>query len=265
MLFDESKLLVIAGPCALESAQLLDDVADHLVEIQKKHLDVQIIFKTSFDKANRSSVTSPRGVGLEKGIEIIKNFKSRYPFKVTMDVHWPEQVETIADCCDVIQIPAFLCRQTDLLKAAAETGKVVSVKKGQFLSPNEMEYVVEKLRYYGAQEVWQIERGATFGYNNLVVDMRSFPIMKKFSPVVVFDATHSVQLPGAGKGITVGQREFVEVLAYAAISAGANGVFFETHTCPDKAISDAANQLNISDFGRVVENCLKFWRLRREI
>jgi 2-dehydro-3-deoxyphosphooctonate aldolase (KDO 8-P synthase) len=195
----------------------------------------------------------------------LEKLKERYQFPITTDVHLPEQAKKVAAICDVVQIPAFLCRQTDLLAAAAETGRVISVKKGQFLSPQEMRYVIEKLQYFGAEEIWPMERGTTFGYNNLVVDMRSFSIMKQFSPVVIFDATHSVQLPGAGEGKTIGQREFVEHLAYGALAAGANGLFFEVHRDPDGAICDGANQLDVHHFGKIVENCLKFWQLRKGI
>jgi 2-dehydro-3-deoxyphosphooctonate aldolase (KDO 8-P synthase) len=265
MLFDAQRLLIIAGPCALESEALVFEVADYLQKIQRRFPKVQLVFKTSLDKANRSSVDSARGVGIRDGLIILEKLKKHHQFLIVTDVHLPEQAEKVAAVCDVIQIPAFLCRQTDLLAAAAKTGRVISVKKGQFLSPQEMYYVVEKLQYFGAKEVWPMERGTTFGYNNLVVDMRSFSIMGQFSPVVVFDATHSVQLPGAGKGKTIGQREFVEHLAYGALAAGANGLFFEVHSNPEEAICDGANQLDVHDFGRVVENCLKFWQVRRGI
>jgi 2-dehydro-3-deoxyphosphooctonate aldolase (KDO 8-P synthase) len=265
MLFDEQQLLIIAGPCALESEALVFEVADHLQEVRENFPQIQLIFKTSFDKANRSSVKSGRGVGMEEGLIILKKLKSRYKFLVTTDVHLPEQAERVAAICDVIQVPAFLCRQTDLLAAVAKTGRVISVKKGQFLSPHEMRHVIEKLQYFGAEEVWPMERGATFGYNNLVVDMRSFTIMRQFSPVVIFDATHSVQLPGGGDGKTVGERQFVEHLAYGALAAGANGIFFEVHPDPERAICDGANQLAVRNFGKIIENCLKFWRVRRVI
>ncbi|MDR2201096.1 MAG: 3-deoxy-8-phosphooctulonate synthase [Puniceicoccales bacterium] len=264
MLFDHNKLLIIAGPCVIESEELVIQVADYLQKIQEKFPAVQLIFKASFDKANRSSVRGGRGVGLEEGLAILKGVKDRYGFPLTTDIHWPDQAIRVGEVCDVLQIPAFLCRQTDLLQAAVETGRVVSVKKGQFLSPKEMGYVIEKLTYFGAKEIWPIERGTTFGYNNLVVDMRTFPLLRRMASTVIFDATHSVQLPGAGDGITVGQREFVEHLAYAALAAGANGVFFETHIAPDQAICDAMNQLDVHYFDKIVERCLKFWALRRD-
>jgi 2-dehydro-3-deoxyphosphooctonate aldolase (KDO 8-P synthase) len=252
MLFDAQRLLIIAGPCALESEALAFEVAGYLQAIQRRFPQVQFIFKTPLDKANRSSVSGGRGVGIGDG-------------DVTTDVHLPEQAEKVATVCDVLQIPAFLCRQTDLLAAVAKTGHVISVKKGQFLSPQEMRHVIEKLRYFGAEEICPMERGTTFGYNNLVVDMRSFAIMGRFSPVAIFDATHSVQLPGAGNGKTIGEREFVEHLAYGALAAGANGLFFEVHPNPDEAICDGANQLDVHGFGRIVENCLKFWQVRKSI
>jgi 2-dehydro-3-deoxyphosphooctonate aldolase (KDO 8-P synthase) len=265
MLFNREKLLIIAGPCALESEALAFEVADCLREIQRNFPLVRFIFKASLDKANRSSVKSLRGVGVRDGLIILEKLKKQYRFPITTDVHLPGQAEAVAAVCDVLQVPAFLCRQTDLLAAVAKTGRVISVKKGQFLSPQEMYYVIEKLRYFGAEEIWPMERGTTFGYNNLVVDMRSFQIIKQFSPVVIFDATHSVQLPGAENGRTGGQREFVEHLAYGALAAGANGLFFEVHSNPEEAICDGANQIDGRCFGKVVENCLKFWQLRKEM
>jgi 2-dehydro-3-deoxyphosphooctonate aldolase (KDO 8-P synthase) len=265
MLFDAQRLLIIAGPCALESEQLVLDVADFLQKIQQRFPQVQFIFKVSLDKANRSSVNSARGIGIEDGLIILEQLKRRYCFPVTTDVHLPEQAKEVAAVCDVLQVPAFLCRQTDLLAAVAKTKRTISVKKGQFLSPQEMYYVLEKLRYFGAGEIWPIERGTTFGYNNLVVDMRSFMIVKQFSPVAIFDATHSVQLPGAGNGKTVGCREFVEHLAYGALAAGANGLFFEVHPNPSEAICDGANQLDVHHFEKIVKNCLEFWQLRKTV
>jgi 2-dehydro-3-deoxyphosphooctonate aldolase (KDO 8-P synthase) len=265
MLFNPEKLLVIAGPCALESEALVFEVADYLQTIQRRFPEVQFVFKTSLDKANRSSVRSARGIGIGDGLVILKKLKKQYRFPMTTDVHLPEQAEKVSALCDVLQVPAFLCRQTDLLAAVAGTGRTVSVKKGQFLSPQKMYYVLEKLRHFGAVEVWPMERGTTFGYNNFMVDMRSFRMMKQFSSIVIFDATHSVQLPGAGEGKTIGQREFAEHLAYGALAAGANGLFFEVHSNSDEAICDGANQIDVHCFKGIVENCLKFWRLRRDI
>ncbi|UPA28232.1 MAG: 3-deoxy-8-phosphooctulonate synthase [Verrucomicrobiota bacterium] len=264
-LFDPQKLLIIAGPCALESRELAFEVAHYLLEIQKVCPEVEIIFKTSCDKANRSSVHSQRGIGFDQGLPILCELKEATGLPIICDVHLPEHTMRVAEVCDVLQIPAFLCRQTDLLRVAAETGRVIAVKKGQFLSPEEMRFVFEKLKIFGATEIWPMERGATFGYHNLVVDMRSFPIMRQFSPVAIFDATHSVQIPGTSAGVTMGHREFVENLAYAALSAGANGLFFEVHTDPDHAICDAANQLDVHNFLDVIRNCVRFWLLRRTI
>jgi 2-dehydro-3-deoxyphosphooctonate aldolase (KDO 8-P synthase) len=241
------------------------DVAEKLAKIVDANDRIQLIFKSSFDKANRTSVTSQRGVGLVEGMKILGKIKANYGFSLTTDIHLPDQAAVAARVCDVLQIPAFLCRQTDLLIAAAETGAVVSVKKGQFLSAREMKYVVNKLEVSGAEEVWQIERGTTFGYNDLVVDMRNIALMKYHAEPVIFDATHSVQKPGAGEGVTLGSREFAETLAYAAISAGANGVFFETHPDPDRAASDAANQIHVDKIGDIINNCAKFWELRRSM
>ena len=265
MLYNPEKLLIIAGPCALESRELAFDVAKYLLEIQETYPEVQLVFKSSFDKANRSSVNSKRGVGFNFGAEIFRELKASTNLLLTTDIHLQEQAKWAAEVCDILQIPAFLCRQTDLLYAAAVTGRVVSVKKGQFLSPDEMKFVIEKLRNFGAQEIWPMERGTTFGYHNLVVDMRSFSIMRQFSNIAIFDATHSVQLPGGQNGVTVGQRQFVEHLAYGALAAGANGLFFEVHTNPDKAICDATNQLDVRQLSKIVGHCVKFWKLRKEI
>jgi 2-dehydro-3-deoxyphosphooctonate aldolase (KDO 8-P synthase) len=265
VLFDRDKLLVIAGPCVIESEGLLLDVAERLAQIAESNDSIRLIFKASFDKANRTSVASKRGVGLVKGLEIFRKIKEKYGFIITTDIHLPEQAVVVASVCDVLQIPAFLCRQTDLLVSAAKTGAVVSVKKGQFLSAREMRYVIDKLEVSGAEEVWQIERGTTFGYNDLVVDMRNIGIMKSHGAPVIFDATHSVQKPGAGEGVTIGNREFVETLAYGAMAAGADGVFFETHMDPDQAACDAANQVDVNKIERIIGNCVKFWELRRSM
>ncbi|MDR2807163.1 MAG: 3-deoxy-8-phosphooctulonate synthase [Puniceicoccales bacterium] len=257
------QLLLLAGPCSLESLEISLEVAAFLSELQRKYPELQIIFKGSFDKANRSFIHSPRGVGLSKGLEILEAIKTTYSLPVTTDFHLPEQAQSVAAICDVVQIPAFLCRQTDMLIAAAKTGKTVSIKKGQFLSPKEMKYVVEKLREAGAKEIWQMERGASFGYQNLVVDMRGFAIMKAFSPTVIFDATHSVQIPGGNAGITQGERVFTPILARAALAAGANGLFFEVHPDVTHATCDAANQCPMEVFEGIVQSCLAIWQLCR--
>ena len=259
-LFNPDKLLLIAGPCALESMDVCVAVAEELARIRDTRPDLQIIFKGSFDKANRTSLSSPRGPGLEKGLEMLATIRERFGFPVLTDIHTEDQATAAARVVDVLQIPAFLCRQTDLLVAASRTGKIVNVKKGQFLSPAEMQYVVDKLEGSDAKEIWLTERGTTFGYQNLVVDMRNFPLMKAFGHPVVFDATHSVQMPGAGKGTTSGKREFVPPLAKAAIAAGADGLFVETHPDPENAISDGPNQIPLDQLESVINPVLKIWK-----
>jgi 2-dehydro-3-deoxyphosphooctonate aldolase (KDO 8-P synthase) len=259
MIYDSQKLLLLAGPCSLESLDTCRPVADALASLQEKHPELNILFKGSFDKANRTSIGSDRGTGLEAGMDIFRTIKAEYGFKTITDIHTPDQCATVGAVVDALQIPAFLCRQTDLLVAAAATDCAINVKKGQFLSPYEMEFVVNKLRQTGAQEIWQTDRGTTFGYQNLVVDMRSFSIMSGFGTPTVIDATHSVQLPGAAGGISGGQREFVPQLARAALAAGANGVFLETHPQPEKAISDAASQVPLDELPTLIESLLRVW------
>jgi 2-dehydro-3-deoxyphosphooctonate aldolase (KDO 8-P synthase) len=263
--YDRDKFLLISGPCALESMEVCEAVARELDRLRKAHPELQIVFKGSFDKANRTSLDSPRGPGLDKGLDMLAEIKDRYGFPVLTDIHKEEQAATAARVCDVLQIPAFLCRQTDLLVAAARTGAVVNVKKGQFLSPQEMRYVVDKLEGSDAHEIWLTERGTTFGYQNLVVDMRNFPQLKAFGHPVIFDATHSVQMPGAGKGTTSGKREFVPPLARAAIAAGADGLFVETHPDPDNAISDGPNQVPIDQLPVLVQSALRIWSTVRNV
>lgn len=258
MIYDKAKLLVIAGPCSLESRDLSFKVAEVIAKLaQKKSGEINFLFKGSFDKANRTSVKSPRGTGLEEGLKILDAVKGEFGLKVITDVHESAQCPAVGEVCDALQIPAFLCRQTDLLVAAAKTGRAVNVKKGQFLSPYEMKYVVAKLREVNAAEIWQTERGSTFGYQNLVVDMRSFAIMRENSAPVIFDATHSVQLPGAGAGVSSGERKYVPLLARSAMAAGADGLFIETHPKPEKAISDAATQLPLAELESLLDSCLK--------
>jgi len=253
----------MAGPCALESMEVCTAVADMLAGLRDRFPELSIIFKGSFDKANRTSLSSPRGPGLELGLQYLQTIKERYGFPVVTDIHEPTQAAPAGTVCDVLQIPAFLCRQTDLLVAAAQTGRIVNVKKGQFLSPMEMRYVIDKLEGAKAAEIWQTVRGTTFGYQNLVVDMRDFELLKAYGHPALLDATHSVQLPGAGNGVTVGQRQFVPALAKAAVAAGADGLFCETHPDPDKAISDGPNQIPVSDFPALIEAVLKIWRAVR--
>ncbi len=264
MIFDPDKLLLIAGPCSLENEGVCRRVAGELDRLRKTFPDLTVIFKGSFDKANRTSLEGGRGPGLEEGLALLGLIKRDYGFPVLTDIHEREQVHAAALVCDILQIPAFLCRQTDLLLAAAVTGRVVNVKKGQFLSPGEMAHVVGKLRGGGAVEIWQTERGTTFGYQNLVVDMRGFPILKGHGAPVVFDATHSVQLPGAGGGKSSGQREFVPTLSRAALAAGADGLFIETHPDPDNALSDGPNMVPLENLGGLVDRCLRVWRAVRD-
>jgi 2-dehydro-3-deoxyphosphooctonate aldolase (KDO 8-P synthase) len=236
-------------------------VADEFVRIGQRHPQLQIVFKGSFDKANRTSLYSPRGPGLAAGLQLLAAVKERTGLPLCTDFHLPEQAAAAGEVVDVLQVPAFLCRQTDLLLAAARTGRIVNVKKGQFLSPAEMRHVVEKLEQAGAAGLWLTERGTTFGYNNLVVDMRSMPMLASYGHPVVFDATHSVQMPGAGDGVTIGKREFVPTLARAAVAAGANGVFIETHPDPDAAISDGPNQIPLSQLEELLKPLIELHEL----
>jgi 2-dehydro-3-deoxyphosphooctonate aldolase (KDO 8-P synthase) len=263
MLFDSEKLLLIAGPCSLENERVCRAVADTLSGIRERQPELNIVFKGSFDKANRTSLAGPRGTGIDEGLALLAMVKREHEFPVLTDVHDNSQVGPVGEVCDVIQIPAFLCRQTDLLLAAAATGRVVNVKKGQFLSPQEMVHVTGKLREGKAREIWQTERGTTFGYQNLVVDMRSFPIMRANGFPTVFDATHAVQLPGAGGGKSSGQREFVPPLARAALAAGADGLFIETHPDPAHAISDGPNMIPLGELEALLQGCLAIWRAAR--
>ena len=249
------KTTFIAGPCVIESQELLYAVAEKLVEINQK-LEVDIIFKASFDKANRTSISSFRGPGLERGLEMLANVKSKYGLKLLTDIHEGYQAEVVGQVVDVLQIPAFLCRQTDLLVAAAQTGKVVNIKKAQFLSGPDMKYPVEKAKEAGAAEVWLTERGNTFGYNNLVVDFRNIPDMKEIVPTVIMDCTHSVQRPGAMGGKTGGDRRFVPSMALAAKAFGATGYFFEVHPNPDKGLSDGPNMLELDKLESLIANLI---------
>ena len=249
------KTTFITGPCVIESQELLYTVAEKLVEINQK-LKVDIIFKASFDKANRTSISSFRGPGLERGLEMLANVKSKYGLKLLTDIHESHQAEAVGQVVDVLQIPAFLSRQTDLLVAAAKTGKIVNIKKAQFLSGPDMKYPVEKAKEAGATEVWLTERGNTFGYNNLVVDFRNIPDMKEIVPTVIMDCTHSVQRPGAMGGKTGGDRRFVPAMALAAKAFGATGYFFEVHPNPDKGLSDGPNMLELDKLEGLIANLL---------
>ena len=249
------KKTFIAGPCVIESAELLDTVAAKLVEINKK-LGTDIIFKASFDKANRTSLRSFRGPGIDHGLLMLSDVKAKYGLKVLTDIHETWQAEPAGQVCDVLQIPAFLCRQTDLLLAAAKTGRTVNIKKAQFLSGRDMRYPVEKVRDAGAKEVWLTERGNMMGYNNLVVDFRNIPDMLEITPTVIMDCTHSVQRPGGADGKTGGDRRFVPQMAMAAKAFGATGWFFEVHPHPDEGLSDAANMLELDKLESVIANLL---------
>ena len=242
---------VIAGPCVIENETTVIEVARFLKGIQDD-LDVPIIFKTSYDKANRTSLSSFRGPGIDEGLNIIRKVKKETGLPVLSDVHHTGEIEKVIGILDVIQIPAFLCRQTDLLVAAAQTGLPVNIKKGQFLSPREIGPALEKLTSTGNRKILITERGTSFGYNNLVVDMRSIAIMKHFGFPVVFDATHSVQLPGGQGSSSGGQREFVANLARAAVAAGADGVFMEVHPDPECALCDGPNSMPIKEVGAIV-------------
>lgn len=245
----------IAGPCVIESQELLNTVAEKLVEINHR-LGIDIIFKSSFDKANRTSIHSFRGPGLEKGLQMLNDIKEKYGLRVLTDIHESYQAEAVGKVVDVIQIPAFLCRQTDLLIAAAKTGKTLNIKKAQFLSGKDMHYPVEKALDAGAEEVWLTERGNCFGYNNLVVDFRNIPDMKDIVPTVIMDCTHSVQRPGAGNGTTAGDRRFVPSMALAAKAFGATGYFLEVHPNPDHGLSDGPNMLELNKLESLIKELL---------
>ncbi|MBI2118060.1 MAG: 3-deoxy-8-phosphooctulonate synthase [Elusimicrobia bacterium] len=245
-------LALIAGPCIMESKKHLWDVARFL-KFLASQLNIPLIFKCSYDKANRSSQTSYRGLGLEKGLHLLAEIKEHFSLPILTDVHLPEQAQRAAQVADILQIPAFLCRQTDLIQACAQTGKIVNVKKGQFISPWEMENIIEKIESFGNHKILLTERGTSFGYNNLVVDMRGLEIMKRFGYPVVFDATHSVQLPGGNKKSSGGQREFVEPLARAATAIGVAAIFMEVHPNPDQALSDGPNSVQLSQLKKYLK------------
>lgn len=250
------KLFLISGPCVIESEDMVMNIAGMLKAITGE-LGIEYYFKASFDKANRTSVESFRGPGIDEGIRILQEVKNEIGVKICTDIHEPWQAEKIAEVADIIQIPAFLCRQTDLLLAAGKTGKIINIKKAQFLAPWDMGNVVKKVESTGNKNIMLCERGSSFGYNNLVVDMTSIPEMQKFGYPVVFDATHSVQKPGGNGTSTGGNREYVPYLAKAAIAAGADGLFMEVHPDPDKALSDGANSVELSDVKGLLEQLIK--------
>ncbi|MCO6185922.1 3-deoxy-8-phosphooctulonate synthase [Rhizobium sp. L1K21] len=254
---NSAKLSLIAGPCQMESRDHAFEMAGALVEICDK-AGIGLVYKSSFDKANRTSLSGKRGIGLEKALEVFADLKREFGFPVLTDIHTEEQCAQVADVVDILQIPAFLSRQTDLLVAAAKTGRVINVKKGQFLAPWDMKNVLAKLNESGNPNVLLCERGASFGYNTLVSDMRSLPIMAAMGAPVIFDATHSVQQPGGQGGSTGGQREFVETLSRAAVAVGVAGVFIETHEDPDNAPSDGPNMVPLKDMARLLDKLLAF-------
>lgn len=245
----------IAGPCVIENMDCLDAVATELVRLNHKY-DIDIIFKSSFDKANRTSISSYRGPGLEKGLQMLSDIKTKYGLKILTDIHESYQAAPVGTVVDVIQIPAFLCRQTDLLVSAAKTGKIVNIKKAQFLSGDDMKYPVQKVKESGNNNVWLTERGNMYGYNNLAVDFRNISDMKKYSDTVIMDCTHSVQRPGAAGGKTGGNREFVPAMALAAKAFGATGYFFEVHPNPESALSDGPNMVYLSDLETIISSLL---------
>jgi 2-dehydro-3-deoxyphosphooctonate aldolase (KDO 8-P synthase) len=256
------RLFLIGGPCVIESDEIAFEVAGCLKNICTR-LQVPFVFKSSYDKANRTSSKSYRGPGLEKGLSVLARIRERYEVPVLTDIHTPAEVEPVSRVADILQIPAFLARQTDLLTAAGRTGKPVNLKKAQFLSPRDMEQVISKIRDTGNERIILTERGAQFGYNNLVVDMRSIRIMADFGYPVVFDATHSVQLPGAEGTSSGGERRFVPALARAAVAAGAHGIFIETHPDPDKALCDGPNSLRLEEAATLIESLVRIFDIVR--
>lgn len=256
------QLFLIAGPCVIENEKLCLEVASSLKATCAK-AGIFYVFKASFDKANRTSAKSFRGPGLEDGLKVIARVRAEFELPVLTDVHNEVQASAAAEVVDILQIPAFLCRQTDLIEAAVATGKIVNLKKGQFLSPTEMGQVAQKAKVGGGKKILLTERGTTFGYNNLVSDMRSIPLMQRFGCPVVFDATHSVQLPGGGGDKSSGQREFAPVLARAALAAGANGLFIETHPHPEKALSDGPNMIPLGEMAGLLKSLMRVFEAVR--
>ena len=257
-----NKLTILAGPCAVESLDIMRETAEGLKKVCEK-LGINYVFKCSYDKANRSSITSYRGLGMEKGLEYLSIIKKEFNVPIVTDIHLPEHASAVSEVADILQIPAFLCRQTDLLVAAAKTGKIVNIKKGQFLAPEQMKSLVKKVEDSGNKNIMVTDRGVTFGYNNLVSDFRAIPIMKEFGYPVVFDATHSVQMPGSNGDSTGGDRRFVPVLASCAMAAGADVLFFEVHPNPDKALCDGPNMLFLKDAEKVFSKCNEIFKLVR--
>lgn len=256
-------LTILAGPCAMENKDVLFSTAEALKKITQK-LGINYVFKCSYDKANRSSINSYRGLGMEKGLELLLEVKKEFDLPIVTDIHNPSEAAPAAEVADILQIPAFLCRQTDMLVAAAKTGKIVNIKKGQFLAPAQMKYLAEKVIESGNDKVVITDRGASFGYNNLVSDMRAIPIIQDLGYPIIFDATHSVQLPGGCGSYTSGDRQFVAPLAKAAVAAGANGLFFEVHPNPDEALCDGPNMINFEMADDLFKICNEIFQLVRK-
>lgn len=258
----KDKLTILAGPCAVESLDIMRETAEGLKKVCEK-LGINYVFKCSYDKANRSSIKSYRGLGMEKGLEYLAKIKKEFDLPLVTDIHTPDQAPIAAEVVDILQIPAFLCRQTDLLVAAAKTGKIVNIKKGQFLAPEQMKSLVKKVEDSGNNQIMLTDRGVTFGYNNLVSDFRAIPIMKEYGYPIVFDATHSVQMPGSNGDSTGGDRRFVPVLANCAMASGADVLFFEVHPNPDKALCDGPNMLFLKDAEKVFSKCKEIFEVIR--
>jgi 2-dehydro-3-deoxyphosphooctonate aldolase (KDO 8-P synthase) len=258
----KNEIFLIAGPCVIESEEIVFKTAERLTEITQK-LGIPFIFKSSYDKANRSSIKSYRGPGIKKGLEILNKLKETFNVPILSDVHSVEEIEIAKELLDVIQIPAFLCRQTDLIVEAGRTGKPINVKKGQFLAPWDVKNIIEKIKSTSNEKIIITERGTSFGYNNLVVDFRSFPIIRSMGVFVVFDATHSVQLPGGAQVCSSGQREFVPYLSRAAVACGVDGLFFEVHPEPDKALCDGANMISLKDFQSLLQSLIEIYKVAK--
>ncbi|PID78303.1 MAG: 3-deoxy-8-phosphooctulonate synthase [Deltaproteobacteria bacterium] len=252
----KQKLFIIAGPCVIESREILFLIASKLKEIKEKE-NIEIIFKASFDKANRTSIKSFRGPGKYEGLKYLEEIKNRFSLPVISDIHLPQEADIVKDVLDIIQIPAFLCRQTDLIAAASRTGLTINIKKGQFLAPWDVKNIIEKAKASGNDKIIITERGSSFGYNNLVVDFRGIPIIKKMGVPVVFDATHSVQIPGGYGESSSGERDMAPVLARSAVAAGADGVFMEIHPDPDNALCDGPNSIYLSKVESIIKTLIK--------
>lgn len=247
--------ILIAGPCVIESPEIMDEIANTIFRINKSK-GTNIIFKASFDKANRTSVSSYRGPGIEKGLTILSDIKSKYGLQITTDIHEAWQARPVSEVADIIQIPALLCRQTDLISSAAQTGKIINIKKGQFLSGEDMKHVIAKARKYGSASVYATERGNSFGYNNTIIDFRNIPIMRQFADAVIMDCTHAVQTPGTGNGSSGGNPEYIRPMAIAAKAFGADGYFFEVHPTPPNALSDATSSLRLSLLENIISDVI---------